>query len=475
MWISIDKESSLTISRQLYQQMKKMIISGAFQPMEKLPSTRALAQELNISRSTILDVYSQLISEGYLEGHHGSGTVVAKCLPKPFLTPDTAVTKQIPERCREKYLIDFRSGVPDLEYFPSKEWGKLYYHICSDLPASALRYYNPAGVYELRLAISQYLYRTRGISCHPHNIMIISGATQGLSFVSKLLWQENSEVIIEDPIHQGLLNVITSNKYHIVSIPVDSQGLHTDLLKPSDHTAFLYTTPSHQYPLGGILSLPRRIALIQYALDNDSYIIEDDYDSEFRFEGQPVNSLYELNPERVIYISSFSKILAPALRLGFMLLPDHFLTSYREIKQYSDVHTEAISQYVLANFIQDGGLERHIWKMKKLYDKKRRHLIEELEAYFSGEYNIMGQAAGLHLVVCFHKIRFTEELVKKIYSGHIKIYPVAEYSICHRAEHENEIILGYAHLALDEITEGIKILSKILHEFSLYKAENSND
>jgi GntR family transcriptional regulator/MocR family aminotransferase len=281
--------------------------------------------------------------------------------------------------------------------------------------------------------------------------------------MSKLLYRVNSEVIVEDPIHSGLLKVISSYGYRIKGIPVDDNGMNTDLLSSSDNTSFIYTTPSHQYPLGGILPLQRRIALLQYAIDNNCYIIEDDYDSEFRFEGQPVNSLYELNPKRIIYIGSFSKILAPALRLGFMLLPDELIEAYRTLKQYSDVHTEAITQYVLAQFIENGSLEKHIWRMKKLYNKKREHLLRELEASFSGGYDIKGQAAGLHIIVHFHGVNITEELVKKIASSHVKIYPVADYSLNHRATHQDEIIMGYAHLTLSEITEGVRILRNVIN------------
>jgi GntR family transcriptional regulator/MocR family aminotransferase len=470
MWISIDTKSSLSLTRQLYNQLKERIITGAFAPKEKLPSTRALAEELNISRSTVLEVYDQLIAEGYLEGHHGSGTLVADCIPKhPDSLSSTLCSPSLPD-CSQvtEHYIDFRSGVPDLGFFPRKEWGKLYHNVCNDLPNSALRYYNPAGVPELRNTLSQYLYRTRGISCNPNNIMIVSGSTQGLSLISKLLYQDGRKVIAEDPLHPGLLKVIAANNYKINSIPADDQGLCTDLLQPSKDTSFLYTTPSHQYPLGGILPLQRRIALIQYACDNNCYIIEDDYDSEFRFEGKPINSLYELNPQKVIYLGSFSKILAPAIRLGFLLLPDELIGPYKTLKQYTDVHTEAISQYVLAQFIKNGGLERHIWKMKKLYNKKREYLLQTLEAHFAGEYEVKGQAAGLHVVVHFKNIDFTNQLIGQLKTAHVKVYPVAEYSLDHKADHLQEIILGYAHLSLSEIEEGIKILSSsISHKDSL--------
>jgi GntR family transcriptional regulator/MocR family aminotransferase len=465
MWIKLDTKSNTPLTRQLYTIIKEMILDGSLISNEKLPSTRTLASELCVSRNTILEVYNQLTAEGYLEGHHGSGTVVAAGVKQQSkISHPKSICAPLMPKVENENLIDFRSGVPDLAFFPRKEWAKLYYQVCNDLPPSALRYNQPAGVEALRNAISQYLYRTRGINCTPTNIMIVSGSTQGLSLISKLLYREKQEVIVEDPIHHGLLNVISSAGYNITGVQADDNGLNTNDLKPSDQTSFVYTTPSHQYPLGGVLPVQRRLSLIQYSLENECYIVEDDYDSEFRFEGQPIHSLYELNPDKVIYIGSFSKILAPAIRLGFVLLPNELLAKYKTLKMYSDVHTEAISQYVLAQFIQSGGLEKHIWKMKRKYNQKRQHLIHELTTNFSGEFEIKGHAAGLHVLVYFYDVIFTEKLVKQIYSNQVKIYPVEDYAVQHFGKHKNEIILGYAHLSLSDITNGIQVLSNIIHK-----------
>lgn len=464
MWMKLDRNSDISLIRQIYNNIKEMILDSSISPLEKLPSTRALADELNVSRNTILMVYDQLIAEGYLEGQHGSGTYVAAGIQERRTVFDNEKNiTLLPKKKKDVNMIDFRSGVPDLTLFPRKEWAKLYYQVCNDLPAAALRYYPPSGIIELRNAISQYLYRIRGINCSAQNIMIVSGSTQGLSLISKLLYQYKSVVIAEDPTHPGLRKVISSIGYNMVGIEADDHGLNSSSLKPFDHTAFIYTTPSHQYPLGGILPIQRRLDLIEYSIENNCYLVEDDYDSEFRFEGQPINSLYELNPDKVIYIGSFSKILAPALRLGFLILPNELITKYNSLKMYSDVHTEALSQYVLAEFIQNGGLEKHIWKMKKLYNQKRKHLLHELSVYFKDEYVIKGQAAGLHVLVHFYHICFSEELITQIYENCVKIYPVETYAWQSFGNHTNEILLGYAHLSLDEISKGIQILSEMIH------------
>jgi GntR family transcriptional regulator/MocR family aminotransferase len=464
MWITIDKTSHIALSRQVYSQIKELILSGSLAANEKLPSTRSLSKELSLSRNTILESYDQLIAEGYLESKPGSGTTVANGIIKYKSTPSVNISSLAPTPVIKKDYIDFRSGLPALDLFPQKKWAKLYSDICNTIPASAFDYCSPSGVWELRNSISKYLFRTRGIQCRPEQIMIVSGTTQGLFLISKILYKSDHKVLVEDPIHVGLLNTISSMGYDFVPIKADDKGMNTDLLKPYTNISFIYTTPSHQYPLGGILPIQRRLSLIQYACDNNCYIVEDDYDSEFRYEGAPVSSLYELNPNKVIYIGSFSKLLSPAIRLGFMLLPNELLDTYKPSKMYSDVHTEAISQYVLAEFINNGSLEKHIWKMKKIYAIRRNHLIKELNQYFRNEFQIKGQATGLHIVVAFKNITFTQSLVQQLLEQGIKIYPVEHYCIQNKEEHIHEIILGYAHLSLDQISTGIELLSKILHQ-----------
>lgn len=465
MWITIDKDSNVPLMRQVYGQIKKLILNGSIVSGEILPPSRTMAKELQISRNTILEAYEQLTAEGFLVGKQGSKTVVAEGIPVYPLIQSKAVNSITYDHSSvDSDIIDFRTGIPDLSLFPQKEWGKLYQQIISELPNKTLRYNEPEGVPALRNTLSGYLFRTRGIPCDPRNIMIVSGSTQGLSLLSKILNKNKPEVLMEDPTHPGLRNVISSMGYKIIGIPADEKGLNTDLLIPSDSVSFLYVTPSHQYPLGGVLPIQRRLALIQYAIENDCYIVEDDYDSEFRYEGQPVHSLYELNPQRVIYLGSFSKILAPALRLGYILLPDSLLAAYKPTKKYADVHTEIFSQYVLSTFINNGGMDKYIWKMKKTYNKKREYLIVELSRHFLNQFEIKGQAAGLHLLVHFYHITFTKEIIAKLLLNKVKVYPVYDYEFQNFGLHNNEILLGYAHLTLEEISEGVRILSSVLYD-----------
>ncbi|OPJ61249.1 PLP-dependent aminotransferase family protein [Clostridium chromiireducens] len=462
MWLSIYKNSDVSLIRQIYGQIKLLILQGKLVEGSKLPSTRWLSEDLKISRNVILEAYEQLMAEGYIESRHGSGTVVSK---GTYFKRETIKKNQvISSKILKEYdnnIIDFRSGIPELGMFPRREWGNLFNKICTNSSYSIFRYCSPEGVMELRQELSEYLFRTRGIQCSPEQIVITSGSTQGLSLIAKILYNPNSEVVTEDPIHYGLLNVILSCGYSINAVPVDDKGLKTDMINPTGKVEFIYVTPSHQFPLGGVMPIQRRIELVKFAEKNNCYIIEDDYDSEFRYEGQPISSLYELEPNRVIYIGSFSKILAPALRLGYMLLPKELLHRYRNLKMYTDVHTESISQLVLAKFISEGKLEKHIWKMRKEYSKKRQELIKNLDVNFPNKYIIKGQAAGLHLVVEFEDITFTEEVLNKITRERVKVYPVESYAI-HKGYHQNEIILGYGHLSVEEIEKGIMRIGKVL-------------
>lgn len=467
MWLELETESALPLSRQIYERIKTLILHGDLQAEEKLPSSRALSKELGVARNTVLEAYDQLLAEGYLEARHGSGTsvsrgITATALPIMPVMPARVALAASSSKTADDRVINFRSGIPDLEAFPQKEWGRLYQRACDALPAAAFRYCEPAGVWELRKAIAAYLFRIRGIRTIPERIMITSGSTQGLWLVSRLLRRENSVVMVEDPAHRGLIEVITRAGHTARGIQVDAYGMDTSALAASldaeKSVAFAYATPSHQYPLGGILPVQRRQALIRFAHEAECLIVEDDYDSEFRYEGAPVNSLYELAPDTVIYLGSFSKILAPAIRLGFAIIPETMLEAWKPEKMYTDVHTDALSQHTLAAFINSGGLERHIWKMKKRYKRKREHMMRCLAQNFGDQFEIRGQAAGLHLVAGFPGVSFTKKVVNALYKRGIKVVSVESYSLCRDGAHAHEVILGYSHLSKEEVSMGVSIL-----------------
>ncbi|MFV0423592.1 PLP-dependent aminotransferase family protein [Oleidesulfovibrio sp.] len=474
MWITLDHDSKATLSRQIYRQVKAQILTGELRAGKKLPSSRALAKDLSVARNTVMEAYDQLLAEGYLVARHGSGTIVAEGIrPIQRTQHQESNHQQKPQlpMAAAQPVISFRSGIPALDAFPAKEWGRLYQRTCEALPPEALRYCAPAGVRQLREAITAYLLRIRGIRVSPERIMVTSGATQALLLISKLLYKPDSTVVVEDPVHSGLTAVISKAGYTVRSIRADNRGLDTSQLQRLSHqetvsTAFAYVTPSHQYPLGGILPVQRRQELIRFAQAAGCFIVEDDYDSEFRYEGAPVSSLYELAPDTVIYVGSFSKIMAPALRLGFAIIPGSMIDVWQPEKMYMDVHTDALSQHTLAAFINSGGLERHIWKMKKLYSHKRAHLIACLTEQFGPDYDIEGQATGLHLVAGFPQVNFSDKLIAALHSRGVQVTPVEKHSLLQDGTHKHKIILGYSHLSDTDIAKGVGLLRNTLQGFA---------
>jgi|SRR5690625_1273424 len=470
LWIPIDRSLDIPLIRQVYQQIRKRILNGQLKANEKLPSSRELSSELNVSRNVILEAYDQLLAEGFLVAQRGSGTYVASgaFLEKHKNASAIQSFHWNENNKKDENIIDFRSGIPALDLFPRKTWAKLSYTIWNDSSPSVLGYDIPEGRPELRQALSGYLLKTRGVVCHPNQIVITSGATQAMTLVSRLLVSANDEVIMEDPITVDIQMIFKSAGARIYPIPVDKDGMKTSLLPLDVDPRFIYVTPSHQFPLGGILPIQRRIQLINYSRKTNCYLIEDDYDSEFRYEGSPISSLQGLEPERVLYIGSFSKILSPALRMGYLILPTELIEKCRTLKWFSDLHTPPLEQLILTRFIQEGHLERHIAKMKKIYRNRRDFLINCLQSRFSNKVDIFGDSTGLHLIVEFKEQQFSKELLEKIEQYGVKIYLVEDHAI-RKGAHSNQIILGYGHLDNEEIEEGINKLQQALYDIAPFK------
>ncbi|MED0716175.1 MocR-like pyridoxine biosynthesis transcription factor PdxR [Aeribacillus composti] len=465
LWLSIDRTLDVPLIRQVYEQIRTKILNGELAAGECLPPTRELASNLGVSRNVILEAYEQLLAEGYIETRPGSGTFVAEgaYLHQQEKTDSQSFLErqQIKEEIND--IIDFRSGIPALNMFPRQKWGQMAKQVCAETAHSILGYDNPEGRIELRYVLSQYLKRTRGVECHPDQLVITSGATQAFSLLAKLLLSPGDEVIVEDPITKEIQTIFSLSGAVICPVPVDEQGMKMDLLPSDRKPSFIFVTPSHQFPLGGTLPIQRRIQLIQFARKVDCYIVEDDYDSEFRHQGAPIHSLQGLDPNRVIYIGTFSKILSPALRLGYLILPPALIKRCQDLKWFTDLHTPSLEQLTLARFIDERHLERHIRKMKKIYKARRDHVKKCLIEQFGDTVKIFGDSTGLHLVAEFQNIVFLDQVVNEIMKKHkVKIYPVEVHAI-QKGIHQNKIILGYGNLTKEEIAEGIFRLRQALN------------
>ena len=461
MWLTIDRSQKTSLIRQIYKQLRSKILNGELSAGYRLPSTRQLAEELEVSRNVVLEAYEQLLAEGFLEGHQGVGTFVAE--GAYLKKTDTILPFTIEKNLLKKNddIIDFRSGIPALDLFPRKQWGQLSKRVSIETDHSIFGYDSPEGRIELRSVLADYLLRTRGVECHPNQLVITTGATQALTLIAKLLISTNDTVIIEDPITHEIQTIFQSYGASLFPIKVDENGMNTNQIPQEIKPAFIFVTPSHQFPMGGTLSIQRRIQLIEFARKVDSYIIEDDYDSEFRYEGPSVSSLQGLDPNRTIYIGTFSKILSPALRLGYLILPPALIEHGRKLKYFSDLHTPSLEQLTLALFIKEGCLEKHIFRMKKIYRKRRDFLKEQLYNTFGDQVTVHGDSTGLHLIAEFKEIKFTENLLSRMNKQSVKVYPVELHTI-HRNSYTNYIILGFGNLNENEIAEGIKRIKRAL-------------
>ncbi|NBI28543.1 MocR-like pyridoxine biosynthesis transcription factor PdxR [Chengkuizengella marina] len=458
MWIPIDRKMKKSLIRQVYEQIRTQILKGKLNSGERLPSTRELSSNLNVSRNVVLEAYEQLYAEGFIESNQGRGTFVAE---GAYLEQNTKHNSSIydekrqPIEASDEDIIDFRSGIPALDFFPRKKWGQISRDVYLESPDSIFGYGKPEGLSQIRNVLCEYLFKTRGVHCSPAQVVITTGATQSFSLVTQLLLSQESDVCIEDPTTYELHSIFAATGAHLCPIPVDEHGMQTDLIPTNINPGFVYVTPSHQFPLGGILPIHRRIQLIQYARQHNCFIVEDDYDSEYRFEGSPISSIQGLDPERVIYIGTFSKILSPALRIGYIILPDSLIERCKNLKWLTDLHTPSLEQLTMSRFIDEGYLERHIRKMKKIYKKRRDCLKECLVEHFGIEVNILGDSTGLHLIAEFENLSFTEEIVQHILKEHkVKIYPVEHHAI-HKGRHRNKIILGYGNLEEEKLDKGI--------------------
>ncbi|MBP2630188.1 MAG: putative transcriptional regulator, GntR family [Firmicutes bacterium] len=457
--VKINRSSDLTITKQLYQQIRKHILEGTLHEGDRLPATRKFASTLSISRNIVLEVYDQLRIEGYVQSRPGSYTSVASgaCLKQPaaklFAENGLIKSPSVDD------VIDFRYGVPALALFPRKLWNKAIAQIILDTPAANFGYNDLAGCPKLRTSIANYLFKTRGISCKPKQIIITSGSTQAFTLITQLLLSSNRKVIVEDPLNDQFQKFLVKLGCNLNAISIDQHGLQTSFLLDQPSPAFSLVTPSQQFPTGGILPIQRRIELIQFARKTNSYIVEDDYENEFTYEGIPISALHELDPENVIYVGTFSKTLIPTLRLGYLILPNRLIEKFYQLDCHYTEQPSAIEQLALSSFIDSGQFQRHINKMNKVYRKRRNKVISELNHHFGNKVKIIGSPSGLHLTAQFENIQFTPQFIENIIKQGIYLYSVQQHVIDKSNKNLlNQAIFGYGNLNENDIALGIERL-----------------
>lgn len=461
-WLRVDKQAKTPMTRQLYVHIRKAILSGRLEAGTKLISSRELAQQLKISRNVIVDAYELLHAEGYVETIRGAGTFVAQgatlSLQAAVSAPDVRNITMGHET--EKGVINFRAGTPDLSLFPQESWKQIIKKILNKPLEDSLAYGHPEGRAELRKAICTYVVSQREVSCHPDQIVITAGTTQAIGIVSSLLVSAHrNTVVVEDPLTYDIKEISKQQGAEICTVPVDDNGMQTQLLPADINPVCVYTTPSHQFPMGGTLPIQRRIELLEYAEQKNCYIIEDDYDSEFRFDGPPISSLHGLCPSRVIYIGTFSKTLCPALRVGYIIFPHELISRGRNRKWHCDLHNEVLSQLTLAGFIENGGYLKHVNRMRKHYMRRRKVLVQTLRSHFRSSVKILGSETGLHLVARFEGYTFAAQLFNDLEKQGVKLYDILVHCV-DPDQHRDKLLIGYGNVTESEIQRGIGVLAR---------------
>jgi GntR family transcriptional regulator/MocR family aminotransferase len=480
-------DNGAPLYRQIYEAIRRAILSGEFPPGRKLSSSRALAAELGVSRITVVNAYDQLFAEGYLEGKAGAGTFVAAELPDDLLqtaaqkTPGPAKPSEalalrlsnFGERLAQKSMNavreqtiatfkPFQNGLTAVEEFPFDIWARLAGRWQRNPTRNVLGYGDPQGYRPLREAVAAHLASARGVNCSAEQVIITSGAQQALDLTARIFIMPGDAVLIEDPCYQEARGAFEAAGANVIPVAVDSEGIDPGRAPGGGaHAKLVYVTPSHQYPLGVTMSLARRLALIEWAREANAWIIEDDYNSEFRYAGRPLASLQGLDPAgRVIYVGTFSKTIFPSLRLGCLVLPEGLVDIFSAARALNDVHSSLIDQAVLAEFISEGHFARHVRRMRTLYEARQVTLVEECRKQLGGLLEIEKTDAGMHLVGWLPEGMDDAEISEKAAKRGLHLSPLSAYFS--EKPPCGGVILGYTAFDEKQIKYGVRTLKEIL-------------
>jgi len=460
----LQQDTAGKLHQRLFRCLRAAIIEGVLPPKTRLPASRDLAKEIQVSRNTVLSAYEQLQAEGYLEARTGHGTWVSEQLPEAFLNtlqakPTPGVipsphTHVLSQRCSEllghasaspHQWGPFVPGVPDVTEFPHQIFNRIQSRLSREPDLNDLIYNSAGGSPALRSALTDYLRVARSVQCDINQIIITEGIHQALDLVTRALSDIGDRVWIEDPAYWGMRNTLRINGLDIHALPVDKDGIIPEQT-PKHPPKLMFVTPSHQYPLGSHLSLPRRKQLLELARRYQSWIVEDDYDSEFRFSGKPYPSLQGLEPDApVIYMGTFSKTIYPALRIGYLVVPKVLVQSFRILATELYRGGHLLEQKALAEFIREGHYEAHIRRMRLLYAKRRAYLVELIERYlgteFLHEYN---DTAGLHLVMKLPQSCDDVSVAQRALAHGVKVRPLSQYYMRSHAHAQRGLLIGFA-------------------------------
>ena len=446
---------------QIYMQLKEQIHSGKIKAGEKLLSKRKMAESLDVSVNTVEGAYSQLLSEGFIESVPKSGYYVCEIDKLNFVGKRKLLEQTIgSNKVKDSVKINFSTDGVDSVNFPYNTWRRLMKNCFNEYNPSILKSFPPEGSLELRKAVASHIYRSRGVNCRAEQVIIGAGVDNLISMISGLLGTDFL-IAMEEPVYYEAYSYFKVLGHKMCSVPVDDSGIKTDCLPKDDNTA-VYVTPSHQFPLGITMPAGRRVRLLNWAYEKENrYIIEDDYDSEFRYNSRPIPSVQSIDGRgKVIYLGTFSKTIAPSVRISYMVLPERLLEFYDEKYTKFSSAVSVLDQNILTAFINEGHYERHLNRMRKLYGEKRAVLMEELKR-LGENITINGENAGHHVAVKLLNGLSEEKMTEYAAKRGVKVYPLSKYFIKSVPEkYKSTVLLGYAELSSEEISQGIKELKE---------------
>jgi GntR family transcriptional regulator/MocR family aminotransferase len=476
--IRIDTRARTGLQQQIYSAVRQAILDGTVAPGTQLASSRTLADDLCVSRTTTLMAYEQLTAEGYLTARRGSGTFVAAELPDDLARMNipnrrTARTKHPPLSRRGAALAatppparrmpgpprPFRVGTPGLDLFPLRLWSQLVNRRLRSMTMGQLDYSDAAGFRELREAIADHVQAARGTRAHADQVLIVPGAQRGLDLACSLLLDPGDKAWLEEPGYPGARSALVGAGARVVPVPIDEHGLNVDAgIRRARDARLAYVTPSHQFPLGVPMSLPRRLALLKWASAAGAWVVEDDYDSEFRYGTRAIPCLHGLDVDgRVIYAGSFSKNLFPALRLGFLIVPNDLREPFLAARRAADVHPPLIDQAVLADFMVGGHFDRHLRRMTAAYGERLEALTSAAQRYCRGMLTLRPVQTGLHVVADLEDAD-EEAVYREAQARGIEVTPLAVYFL-NRPPVANGLVLGFASARPDALRNAMERLA----------------
>jgi GntR family transcriptional regulator/MocR family aminotransferase len=479
--IAVDRKSAKPLHRQIYDAYRAAIVGRNLRAGQQIPSSRGLAAELGVSRIPVINAYSQLLAEGYFESRPGAGTFVSTSLPEHLISSEyrdqklrkahsgpratSRASALLPPFKPSAWLYGqgpFTVGQVALDHFPFQIWSKLLARHWRRVRAESLYFSDPMGSEAFRKTIATYLRTSRALNCEADQIIVVNGSQQALQISARVLLEPGNSVWIEEPSFRLTRHALVLAGCKLIPVPVDEEGLNVSAGKKLCRKArAAFVTPSHQYPLGATMSASRRLQLLDWAQSTGSWIVEDDYDSEYRYQHQPISSLQGLDRgSRVIYIGTFSKTLFPSLRVGYLVVPSDLIERFVAVRHAMDVYPAHLYQSVLNDFIGEGHFSRHVRRTRLLYRERRGALVDAIHEEFGSRLEVLGSDAGLHLVITLPKGANDQEISERAARENLWVWPL---SPCYLNKNPKQgLILGFGNTPTNKIRPAVSRLRKVI-------------